>query len=419
MTRDETIAFWKECEGARVAELKAGKSEDEAREAAKSIWNKWADARSAEFKQLVKTGETLTPRHQEGRRTWRNRQSTEIKEWLDRSRVDFSGITFQSKSGLVKSVDTVSVDTASAFTSINFHGFQFPGEADFTETSFLTDVVFDHAKFVSHSWFRAANFSGIAYFYDCQFNGNVWFTACHFEKEVNFVDAHFGSETYFIGIKSLSFVNMTNTCFAVVPRFNQASFAEAPDFDNLEFPILSFFGASEPSLTSRYRALRRLANQGHDHENEAKAFKGEIRSKRGISHKIWHAAFWFGAFYDAISDFGRSMTRPFYLWLLSIPLFMWAYLAHAGKVSVALTACYDGTSTWLKSLLFSLKSALLFVPWDREQIRSAYACLYPQLKGPEVGAPTAHAFIQAAQSVWSALLIFLFILAVRNQFRIK
>jgi hypothetical protein len=98
MTRDETIAFWQKCEEARVAELRAGKSEDEARETARSIWNKWAAARSAEFQQLIKAGETFTSRHQEGRRTWRNRQSVEIKEWLDRSRVDFSGITFQGKS---------------------------------------------------------------------------------------------------------------------------------------------------------------------------------------------------------------------------------------------------------------------------------------------------------------------------------
>ncbi len=42
MTREETIALWQECEDARTARLENGKSEDEAHEAAKTIWNAWA-----------------------------------------------------------------------------------------------------------------------------------------------------------------------------------------------------------------------------------------------------------------------------------------------------------------------------------------------------------------------------------------
>ena len=49
MTRDETIALWRECEAACKAALAEGKSKEEAHEAAKAIWNAWAgrDARSA------------------------------------------------------------------------------------------------------------------------------------------------------------------------------------------------------------------------------------------------------------------------------------------------------------------------------------------------------------------------------------
>jgi hypothetical protein len=39
MTRDETIALWQKCEDARAAAQAEGKSEDEAHEAAKAIWN--------------------------------------------------------------------------------------------------------------------------------------------------------------------------------------------------------------------------------------------------------------------------------------------------------------------------------------------------------------------------------------------
>jgi uncharacterized protein (UPF0335 family) len=44
MTRDETIALWQRCESARAAVLAEGRSGDEAHEAAKSVWNAWANA---------------------------------------------------------------------------------------------------------------------------------------------------------------------------------------------------------------------------------------------------------------------------------------------------------------------------------------------------------------------------------------
>ncbi|MEM7620742.1 MAG: hypothetical protein AAF228_09840 [Pseudomonadota bacterium] len=43
MNQDETIAHFNKCEAARKAALDDGKSEDEAHEAAKAVWNAWAD----------------------------------------------------------------------------------------------------------------------------------------------------------------------------------------------------------------------------------------------------------------------------------------------------------------------------------------------------------------------------------------
>ena len=124
--------------------------------------------------------------------------------------------------------------------------------------------------------------------------------------------------------------DLTKASFSKVPAFNQASFAEAPDLDDVTYPQPPFFRfwirgwEDEEKATKRaetykadaakYRHMRRLAILGHDHENEAKAFKGETRAKRGTEHLPWHAAFWFGLGYDLLSDFGRSMMRPFYAW---------------------------------------------------------------------------------------------------------
>ncbi len=146
------------------------------------------------------------------------------------------------------------------------------------------------------------------------------------------------------------------------------------------------------------------------------AFKGEVRSRRGTLDKPWHAAFWFGAMYDVLSDFGRSMMRPFYFWLISIAGFTAAYLADASKLADYAAACAkpgaDAAPQWLNALALAIKNALVFAGTDRK-MEPQYACLY----GDAV--PVTSTFIQMGQTVWSAILIFLFLLAVRNRFKIK
>jgi hypothetical protein len=60
MTRDETIALWQECEDARAAALAEGRSDDEANEEAKAIWNEWADNMCAIRHQLECAGSFKT-----------------------------------------------------------------------------------------------------------------------------------------------------------------------------------------------------------------------------------------------------------------------------------------------------------------------------------------------------------------------
>jgi len=138
----------------------------------------------------------------------------------------------------------------------------------------------------------------------------------------------------------------------VVPDFRQAKFNEAPDLDDVSFPTPAWWTGHGSGDTTKYRAIRRLAIQGQDHENEAKVFKGEIRSKRGTEHKFYHAAFWYGLAYDALSDFGRSMSRPLAVWFVSLFAFAAIYLWNAGVRSTEwLTPCVgDRASKALKAI---------------------------------------------------------------------
>jgi len=84
--------------------------------------------------------------------------------------------------------------------------------------------------------------------------------------------------------------------------------------------------------------------------------------------------------------------RPLAIWAVSIAVFAAAYLGNAGKLASLTATCADGSSYWLKSLVFALKSAVLFVGWDREQVTAAYACLYDQ------GAGTGFTFLRPTPS---------------------
>jgi hypothetical protein len=152
-----------------------------------------------------------------------------------------------------------------------------------------------------------------------------------------------------------------------------------------------------------------------------KAFKGEIRSKRFTEHKPWNVVFWFGLLYDAISNFGQSATRPLLIWIMQIFIFGYFYFRegyyHGDRWRTCLRA---GGDPLLQALLISVKNAFVAFASSRDpRIISAYECLY----GPSTDTPHIPFRVTITEMLvqvpLSAGLIFLFLLAVRNQFKIK
>ena len=127
-----------------------------------------------------------------------------------------------------------------------------------------------------------------------------------------------------------------------------------------------------------YRAIRRVSVQGHDQENEAKAFKGEVRSKRGTEHRWYHAAFWYGVAYDGLSDFGSSLSRPLLVWLFSVVAFGAVYLWDA-RVDVPewVKPCRFGeASKALRAFTLSIANALPVIGSSRsEEAKAFYSCV--------------------------------------------
>ena len=241
--------------------------------------------------------------------------------------------------------------------------------------------------------------------------------------------------------------SLADALFLAVPDFTEAHFDEAPRLDNVDVKP-NYKG--DKDLPAQWRALKRLAIQGHDHERELFFFKGELQSRRWSVDKPWHAVFWFGLFYQGLSDFGRSMVRPILLWFASIAGFGWFYLAQSpvlagksiGSFLVSLKwlpmvgnggwptlSCVAGTDQPLwAAILLSLHKATLFLGVGAsDKLNQMYACLY-DVQGGAVGPlpqrfvpliPDGIAFASLFQGFVSAVLIFLFLLALRNHFRIK
>jgi len=445
MTQDETIALFLQ---------------------GREAWNVWAEGMWAEKKRLEEAGlwaaEPLLGDLKE--------KNAETQAWMAAARADFSSLRFITEA-LAQAADAAAGNVESILVeadSIDFSAFVFPGQAGFGAAQFHGYAWFEDAQFHKVAGFGAAQFHGeagfeaaqfhkVAGFEDAQFHKNISFEDAVFEQSARFTgakfceaegkanffqatfkrfatfrDAHFFREAQFTAISVERAFDLRGAVFDTLPDFTQANFREAPRLDNLTLtpgkvepggfwrPIPGDAGVAGDAVAN-YRSLRRLAIQSHDHANEQAFLRGEIRAKRGSEDRPWpwqqnSAAYWMGVFYDAFSDFGRSIARPFWLWVMSAAAFAALYLA-LSKNGLIAPACANGQpgAAVLDALYLAYKNALLVIGWESEQkLNQVHACLYG-----EAQAPSSIALIQLGQNLLSAAALFLLILGIRNRFKIK
>lgn len=459
MNKEETLALWRQ---------------------GKDAWNVWAKDmldRRAEMKAGTCAG--------------RESQSDNriISERLAAMVADFSGHVFDQHAdfGGFLFPSLANFDNA-RFQYSAFDGAKFIENARFSGTRFICYVRFDNSTFMENAWFSDATFSSLAEFSHARFKyadftgvtfeAEARFVGAVFQGRVHFIQAHFAGYTRFEGAhfervarftasqidRAFSLVRAT---FDEVPGFVQAHFREAPRLDNVFIPevggIARFFFPGLPGIhaaadtSARYRALKGLAIQGHDHVRELDYFASELKARRGHpdqwypnplnwfrKERVWPggARYWFGLGYQITSDFGRSMVLPL-IWLaLTALVSAWGYLAlHFAYVaehgqayglssiewigrwvvsffagSPPLLSCVGGSvgEPWNAAWLLSLAKTLPYagvVP--AEKLTEVFSCLYG------IPIPSWVVVIGMAQLVLSLVLLFLFLLAVRNHFRIR
>ena len=329
---------------------------------------------------------------------------------------DYAGFRGEAYFGSAKFVGSQATFIEAKFVGdALFHRVIFERDVTFDASTFSNGTIFESATFREEAMFRSATFSDYAIFESAKFLGVTSFANSTFSKQTSFVKAKFGEsgtgDASFAGIKVDRAFAMTGASFSQVPNFTNVDFSQPPDLDSVIFPLPRWGG--DPDLIPKYRAVCRMAIQGADYDREQMAFKGEIRSKRGTEHRWYNAAIWYGLAYDALSDFGRSMSRPSLIWLISIAIFALFYLVDSNKLGSAFVDCAAAVApNYESALIISWKNALPLIGIDSKAEEIARGCLYG-------AAAYSGIATQGLQKVWSAVLIFLFLLAVRNQFKIK
>ena len=444
MTQDEAIALWARCEAARKTAFEAalgegrdrGEAYDVAHEAARGVWNGWASNVLAGREALEKAGEWAVARDKRGDMRPQNQATL---GWFKDALVDFSRLQFSRSAGLQPPATLILVIGDRA----RFSGFVFPGlvsfraatfgvtvwfeeaifhgRATFDEVSFAVDAWFERAQFRGTASFDEAGFAADGWFENVTFSGNASFLQANFRGYATFSEATFAKGANFTAISGERAFQLGGARFlAGPPSFVQADFKKAPRLDDVHVPLPRCFAHGDKESAARYRVLRQFADAGLDHERERIFFKGEVRSRRLVEDRPTGPAFWLGMAYDALSDFGTSIMRPMTLWFVSVAGAAYFYLAVANAPSGGRTSCLAGNGgPAVQALFLSVKNALVVLAnYKDHRVTQAYHCLFSgPVDAPEI--PFAVTIAELAHTLWSAVLIFLLLLAVRNQFRIR
>ena len=331
---------------------------------------------------------------------------------------------------------------SSTFTkSADFKYVKFLKGTSFGSVEFRESADFQKAKFQDWSAFTDSRFCDGALFNETMFSGDADFERAQFKSKAFFNNARYCSDAKFLAVEATASFTIAGAKFSKVPDFGQATFGQAPQMNNVDFGpdpgkgVLRtacrkfFFGFrnSEVSvhwknlkeqalnLEARYLALMRLATQGNDREREQLFFRKKCLAKRWVVDKFWHAAFWFSLFYQFFSDFGRSLSKPILWWLGGWAAFAAFYLHQSlGGYSCMLCANHS-ISTWYAASMLSLSRSLPAL-WGLSGFSAEVQKYVTCLHGDGIG--IAFPLVGLLQSLFSIVMIFFFLLALRNRFRI-
>jgi len=442
----------------------------------KDAWNKWAKKMLAAREVLEQTGQWKVEANLIGHLKGQNQPT---KDWIEKARVDFSSLWLrphdQPEGGSDKEKARDHKSIVLDQSEVDFRGFIFPCNADFSNSIFdCGSALFTGAEFSGgQAVFQSSQFSdgsadfsyaqfngGRAFFFNAQFNGGnalfsyaqfnggdaffsnaqfnggsaffsrakfshgANFSLAQFKHPASFQNAIFKENVNFSSITSEKSFDLTHTEFSQAPDFTENAFHAPPVLDDITIPdplkcrmwnwhdvedeprhsgMNPFKITNDKTDSRKYRALSKMADEAKDYQNEMEFFAREQRCRR-----FWHdrpfgkgaGRFWFGLAYEKFSNFGRSFLRPFIGWSATMAIFATYYGFQA-----------KNTGHIWDSIYLSLRHGLVISGLTKNGhmtslLKKMYCTDIP-------------AFAFMLQPFISAILIFLLLLALRNQFKIR
>lgn len=229
----------------------------------KATWNAWAIALGAEKQALIDEG------NWEAERVWSTEHNAIItqgenaatKDWLVRSMVDFSHLTFTSttieylgqaakKSQNLNHENTTTVTFEGEDIDVSgfifpsdalFHNCHFKARANFKDVLIEGDAWFEETKFDRASNFSKANFEGEAWFNRTSFTGDARFKAAHFAQGTWFNQSRFAKKAQFSEITCCKSAWFHDTLFKGRASFNQSKFSGDSAFEEATFKGRALF----------------------------------------------------------------------------------------------------------------------------------------------------------------------------------
>jgi Pentapeptide repeats (9 copies) len=432
-------------------------------------WNAWAEKMLAERKGLEADGSWEAAKDWRGALEPRNEKT---RAWLEAAKADFTDAGFEVSSWPKMKLAIRPVELEAA--RVDFEGFVFPAGAVFERVTFTGDANFKQAVFTGTASFDKATFSGEAQFQRAIFLGPASFAGAAFSWHSRFEGAAFPAGAWFTSAyfrRTADFERIVaDGAFSLAgarfeqtpPSFVSARLAVPPDFSKMQISpgaepglfvqsvlggfFLWLVGQLDSALGGRYRVLRHLAAQTGDHKSEALFTAAELRSRRYTEDQPWHAGFWLSIIYELVANFGRSVVRPIF-WLIALTaVSSWFYLAQHAPAGVSAAAQLEARLVPLlpealrpaapalpklackagdgdpgaAAIQLAVRQALVIGGLDSGRNAAANVCLYgydEKLRAAAV--PDAAVLWGIVQTLLSAGLWFLFLLGLRNRFRIK
>lgn len=385
-----------------------------------------------------------------GKEAWNTWAEAELKKPLeDRVEVDFSGQEIEI-SGFGDFIFPAEVDFSDARFSVkaDFRAATFSAGADFIQATFSGYADFREATFAVYADFSQTTFSADADFRETTFSNYAFFTQAIFSADADFRETTFADACSFNSarMKSVWQLNgarvagslfahsaeieghayFTAIDFNFPPNLTSTSFSQPPSFlgSTFRYPCSNWISGKcdVGDGEARFRRLKQLAADTHDHELELRLFALETKAKRFHTLKLANPLHWPGLVlnfgYGWVSDFGQSVLRPLGWLMVTILFALFAFEAMTDLPDMLARGLID-FSTAAKVAAF-----VNVVPFAGQAVLGR-EIMTKGLCPMDEGAPeyldclTTLYTISAVEGVFGLIFLFLIGLGLRNRFRIK